>query len=510
MFFISDKAFQAKLDKAIREKLTIEKGGLSLIEDAPAWKGGYVERQLVVSYDDMWGMYLRNEWIRSCVDKISKSVTNSKLFAAPISDDEDISPQTQERIAIVQALLDDPNTGLESWQDIRKEYLRDVLIYDAGALEIVYDQKGIPAEIYTLPGERIRMNVDEHGTFKDEKKAFILVGGTISGKSYPDVALQRKELIYMVNNPKSGSVYGLSPLESLYQTVASDLFATKYNSDFFKNNGEASGVLGAEGLSLEELKRFRSFWRQEIAGKNHKMAIVNGKVTWTPMNLSNRDMQFLEYQRWLLCKIMTVYGMQPIVLGIIDPTTGKLNSEEQMKAYREETVRPLLELETYQLTKVLVQQGFGFDDVKIDYEAIDIQNELVNSQIAVSSVSAGILTPNEARRIYFQLPEIEGGDELRGIATPASLEAMPEEANPATGKEPKPKERVSSKEPTGPGATKQPAEIEAAKQPANSPKQPAEVAASGSPTKAEKVYELLARVATVLKKLETPNEPIHK
>jgi phage portal protein BeeE len=132
------------------------------------------------------------------------------------------------------------------------------------------------------------------------------------------------------------------------------------------------------------------------------------------MNLTNKDMQFLEYQRWLLCKIMIVYAMQPVVLGVIDPTTGKLNSEQQLQAYREEAVRPLLELESYQLTKVLVQQGFGFDDIKIDYEPINIEDEVVNADIAVKSVTAGILTPNEARRMYFGLGKIEGGDTLLG------------------------------------------------------------------------------------------------
>jgi len=472
MFFFNKQKFNDEVNKAVREQLTIQKGGVSLIEDLPHYKGNYVERQLSVTYNDMWNMYLRNEWVRACIDKITKSATNSNLYATGV-DEENITPQTQERIDLINALLEDPNTGLESWKDIRKEYLRDVLIYDAGALEIVYDQNRVPAELYSLPGEKIRLNVDEHGTFKNEEQAYIITGGSLNGKTVPDVAIPRDEMIYLVNNPKSASVYGLSPLESLYQTVASDLFATKYNSDFFKNNGEASGILGAEGLTMEDLKRFRTYWKQEIAGKNHKMAIVNGKISWTPMNMTNRDMQFLEYQRWLLCKIMTVYGMQPIVLGVIDPTTGKLNSEEQLKSYREETVKPLLEMECYQLTKVLVQQAFGFNDVKITYEPIDIVNELVNSQIAVQLVGAGILTPNEARRMYFQLHEIEGGDALRGSGTDMS-EAITPELNPS----PKPKEPEK-------------------------PKQPAEVANENTE---EKVQQTIDNVEKLLKKLEKPTK----
>jgi len=411
MLFITKKHFDEEVSKSVKNFISTEKGARSLIEDSKSYEGSYRTRDLTVSYDDMWNMYLRNEWVRGCVDKITKSVTNSNLIASPMNE-ENTTEETKQRVQVVQDLLDDPNTGLESWKDVRREYLRDILIYDAGGVEIVYDKEGLVVELYALPGEKIRLNVDEHGNFVDEQRAFVLIGGQIGGKKVPDQYFARKEISYMIANPKSGSVYGLSPLETLYQSVASDLFATKYNSDFFKNNAEASGIIGVEGMSSPDLDRFRSYWKKETKNQPHKVMAVNGKVSWTPMNMTNRDMQFLEYQRWLLCKIMTVYSMQPVILGVIDPTTGKLNSEQQLEAYREEAVRPLLELETYQLTKVLVQQGFGFDDVKIDYEPINIEDEVINTEIAVKAVSAGILTPNEARRMYFGLKEIEGGDKL--------------------------------------------------------------------------------------------------
>ena len=423
MFFISKQQFDKEISKAMRDIVVNEKSARSLIEDEKSYSGNYRERDLVVSYDDMWLMYLRNEWVRGCIDKITKSVTNSNLFATPI-DEANTSEETKQRVQVVQDLLEDPNTGIGSWKDVRREYLRDILIYDAGALELVYDDNGVPAELYSVPGEKVRLSVDEHGNFIDDQKAFILLGGQIGGRKVSDQTFARKEITYLISNPKSGSVYGLSPLETLYQTVASDLFATKYNSDFFKNNAEASGVLGLENMTSSDLDRFRSYWKRETQGKPHKVVAVNGKVSWTPMNMTNRDMQFLEYQRWLLCKIMTVYAMQPVVLGVIDPTTGKLNSEQQLEAYREEAVRPLLELETYQLTKTLVQQGFGFDDVKIDYEPINIKDELVNTDIAVKSVSAGILTPNEARRMYFGLKDIEGGDKLITVQQQMPLPPM--------------------------------------------------------------------------------------
>jgi len=411
MFFFTKKRFEKAVAEAASKRIEAK----SLIEDERTRDGKYVERTLQVSYEEMWLMYLRNEWVRGCVDKITKSATNSNLFAEAITDEtESISPETKAHIEEINTLLEDPNTGLESWKDIRREYLRDILIYDAGGLEIVYDTNGVPVELYSLPGQKIRLNVGKHGTFMSEEEAYYLQGGYWGGRKVEDIPFARKEVIYLVANPKTGSVYGLSPLETLYQSVASDLFAAKYNSDFFKNHAEASGMLGVEGMSEPDLKRFRTYWKAEVKGQPHKMVIVNGKVNWIPMNVSNKDMQFLEYQKWLLCKIMTVYSMQPIVLGIIDPTTGKLNSKEQLTAYKEEAIKPLLEMETYQLTKVLVQQGFGYSDVKISYKSIDVKDEVSDASVAVQVVSGRIMTPNEARKKYFDMKEIEGGDTLSG------------------------------------------------------------------------------------------------
>ena len=444
MFFISKKRFEEKLiSKAKKEEEKKSIGARSLIEDIQDRSGSYVSRLLQVSFEEMYLMYLRNEWVRACVDKLTKSVTNSKLYAGPI-DETNVSQETKNHIEEINKLLDDPNVGLNSWNDIRKEYLRDILVYDAGAIEIVYDTSGLPAELYSLKGDRIRLNVDEHGNFNKEESAFIQIGGYFGSKKVNDIPFATNEVIYLVANPKSGSVYGLSPLETLYQSVASDLYATKHNSSFFKNNAEASGIIGVEGINESDLARFRAYWKREIQGKPHKIAMVNGKVSWTSMSMTNRDMEFLDYQRWLLCKIMAVYGMQPVILGIIDPTTGKLNSAEQIESYKEEAVKPLLQLECYQLTKILVQRGFGYTDVKINYEAIDLKDEMQEVDKAVKLKKEKIITTNEARRMYLDLDEIDEDklNEEPEEKKPREKEPEPElESNQEELKEKKPEEK---------------------------------------------------------------------
>jgi HK97 family phage portal protein len=361
-----------------------------------------------LSEELMLGMYKRSDWVRACVDKIILHVTKVDLKAgAPENQDEDVTPDQQKRIDEVQALLDDPNRRTESLNHIRRQYLRDILIYDAGALEIVYEQGGkkLPVELYAVGGSSIRLNTNDHGMFSDPENAYVIPGRTAA----QHVWFADDELIYMLANPQSSSVYGLSPLESLAATVSSDLNAAQHNADFFANNAEASGVLGVEQMGKDALKRFRVYWNEELKGKPHKMIALNGKVTWTPMSQTNRDMQFVEYQRWLLSKIMSVYGVQPIVMGFIDENTGKLNSEEQWNIFTEQVIKPMLALETFYLTTKLVKDAFGYDDVAIVHDVVDTRNEKTESEIAERYVKNDIIEINEARARFLQLPAVDWG-----------------------------------------------------------------------------------------------------
>jgi len=357
---------------------------------------------------EMWSCYIQDEWVRACVEKIIKETIKYKVTIVPKESADNISTETQKHIDEVTALLDNPNEKIESFDNIRRKYLKDILIYDAGAMEIVYvnsgedsikeslkkcgeelfslvlkkkittndkkksiienditeltnktknlrqqlkeiqkqtKQKGNnPVELYDAAGVNIKINVDRNGNFKEGEPAYYFYKSSVSGK--PDASFSKSELIYFIANPTAGSVYGISPIETLYDTVQADIQASKLNRRRLDNDGMISGVLALPGMSAKKLARNQMFWKQQARKKGARLVLTSSTgVTFTKVAESHQEMQFMEYQRWTLVKIMAVYGLQPIVLGVITENTGKLNSEEQREQFKSDAILPLLALE---------------------------------------------------------------------------------------------------------------------------------------------------------------------
>lgn len=415
--------------KAPADRL-LEKSSKGRVDEVDAWSVGtsskFADRDIRVSgadESDLWTRYVFNEWVRACVDKIIKEVVRYKVVAKPIQEKAD-DATALKHAEEVQLLLNNPNNNIESFDDIRRKYLRDILVYDSGAMEVVYHGH-TPIELYDIKGCNVRLNIDAHGDFKNpESSAYKLTDPKDPSKVLAEWGA--KELIYMIANPVSGSVYGLSPIETLWNSIDNDTEASDFNKRMLKHSGVISGVLAFPNMPKQILRKNQRYWQEETRKKTRKLIVTNnGDAKFIKMGESQKDMQFLEFQKWLLNKIMAVYGMQPIVMGVIDSTTGKLNSTEQRKQFKQDAVLPLLKLETHRLTDVLIRSGFEFDDIEFKYiepTSVDEEFDLEKTKVGCQY---GFITVNEARE-FVNLPILTDD---KGKPLPEGLELVSPQVN---------------------------------------------------------------------------------
>jgi HK97 family phage portal protein len=441
---------------------------------------------------EMWRCYVENPWVRSCIDKIIKEVVKYKVSVKP-KDPENISKETEQHVEEVKELLANPNIKIESFDNLRRKYLKDILVYDAGALEIVKENAGNienlknniqtkseeikkliikdksildaklsntnkvkieelrrelnelkkaikkekektstskPVELYDIAGINIKLNVDKHGSFKDDNAAYYFIDA--NSKKIAEFA--KDELIYFIANPTAGSIYGLSPIETLYNIIQADNQAAKLNRRRLDSDGIISGVLSFPGMGKAKLKANQNFWKQRAKKKGASLVVTSSPdVQFIRVAESHQEMQFMEYQKWTLTQIMAVYGLQPIVLGVIDPTTGKLNSKEQRAQFKSDAILPLLSLEAHHLTDVLVNQAFGYDDIEIYHEEPAQElTKIENTDVADRMGKLGVITINEAREMIGLDSLDEGGDVL---ILNASLKNIVEDVNKSQRKD---------------------------------------------------------------------------
>lgn len=409
------------LDKTPSERL-VSKATQGQIAETDIWgvtiKGQYLDRDIKVDgadEEDLFKKYQFNAWVRACVDKIIKEVVKYRIVVKPKDPTKAEDKQIQSKMKEVQELLEDPNEKIESFDDIRRKYLKDILVYDAGSIELVY-KEGKPYEIYDIKGANVSLNLDKHGNFKKDEEAYKLISQSDKNKIVAKFA--SNELIYMIANPIAGSAYGLSPIETLWDEIENDDEANEYNKKILKHSGLLTGVLSFANMSATKLRKNQRFWKEEVRRKGQKLIVTNNPdVKFVRLNDKQTDMQFMEFQRWLLSKIMAVYGMQPIVLGVIDANTGKLNSSEQREQFKQDAVLPLLKLEAHRLTDVLVRQGFEFDDVIITHQEPENVNEEFDLKKAEFGAKFGVITINEARS-FINLQPL-GGDEGKQLVSAA-------------------------------------------------------------------------------------------
>jgi len=357
-----------------------------------------------LTFDTMYQMYLANVWVRACVDKITRRAASiepvlKSFLRNPV---DEPSKQQLKRIETVENLIAVPNNGSVSFSSILQQVFNNILIWDAGCVEIVNNNNQV-VSIFPVSGDSIRKNVDQRGVFRSPDAAYIQKD--TGGKVVANFAID--EMFYMMQYPMPGRVYGLSPLESLRQTVTADLYANDFNIQRFKNDATPKIAILFENLGIGQgqpaLERLRQWWKNELEGKPHKPILLgseNGSIKFEHFGYSNEDMQFQEFQRWLLSKIMAVYHMQAAVLGIIEINQGRINAAYQEEQFKKDAIIPLLMSFSNAFNTCVLwnQKNYNYNNIYLDWEGLDNVDKQLKAKIHEIYLRQGVYTINMVLR----------------------------------------------------------------------------------------------------------------
>ena len=402
-----------------------------------------------ITFDEMRLVYEKNTWVRACIDKIVTRLAlippklypieqaNSKHNNTPAS----YKPTDEQlrHIEEVAEFLINPNSSRESFGSIRQKIDRDLLMYDAGSIEIVRGESGLPAEMFAMEGSSIMLSTDQSGNFTDYKKAYFeRIEEDPTGLWYGI-----DELIYLVMNPRSGTPYGTSKIETLARTVINAHKIENYNADLFGNDATPRLAVLFNNVSLDKLQEYQEYWDSNLRGKPHRPILIStgegeGQVKIEKIGLSPNEMSFKQYSQWMLEQIMSVFNMQPLVLGMVTPNTGKLNSEQQQEQFERDALVPQLNTFAYHFNSELIwsmanplmghKGGFGYKDIYLDWGLQRELNEQEQWELDKEALAQGVLTPNWIRKERYGLPPVRWGNIPMKIAikqgVPTGLEEL--------------------------------------------------------------------------------------
>lgn len=332
-----------------------------------------------------------SEWVRAAINVRKAQVSSAEWDVVPFDANKPFDEAKAERI---KAVFDRPNAAVESFRSWVEPIIEDILVLDAGTIEKERTLGGEIAFLHAVDGAKIKVSALWDGNPEEPRYWWVPV------PQY-EVPFFNDDLVYIMANPRTYSVLGLSPLETLKQTIDSELSGSAYNTRQV-TNAAPDGMLDlGEGARPEKVEEFKSYWLAEVAGKG-AMAFIGGtkNAKFVPFRGSNRDMQYAEWLDYLVRKICAVYLISPQDIGL----TFNINRSEgqvQQEMTEDQGLRPLLALvQDYFTREIVWDASFGGPDNNLAFRFVRLNIKESMSKASINKLAlAGMpwKSVNEAR-----------------------------------------------------------------------------------------------------------------
>ena len=316
----------------------------------------------------------------------------------------------------------------DDFDEFLRKYVKDSLELDQSVMEIERTRGGELFRYAAKPSDTYRiLETIDPNEFNKEKYRYDEVNGylpiyaqvwrgRIAERNIPGTDQKEQivfypwELNFGVRNKSTyirNNGYGKSELEILVEIVTWMLYGMQYNGNFFKQGSNPKGFFTIEGdADKDVLNEFRSSWKQTIAGisNSHRIPIFEGqsKINWVDMQHMNKDMEFENWNDFLLLIACSVYRIDPQEIGYTfkskNQPYGQKNQEERIKHSKEKGLKPLLKFVQKQINKFLVSELNPAYEFK--FTGIDLEDETAMLDNDVKKATAGFVSHEDMFEKY--------------------------------------------------------------------------------------------------------------
>jgi len=241
-----------------------------------------------------------------------------------------------------------------------------LLPLNTSGMKLFFDERGIPSYwVYTVAQVQQRLEFEDVVYFR-----------------YPD---------------PSNAWRGLSPLKAATRAADTDIDASLWNRNFFRNAAVPSGILSTEQpITDSQETRIKTWLRRFYGGvKNaHSVMLLENGMHFEPMQTTQRDMEFLALREFTRDEICAIYGVPPDLLGI-SGNSNRATAYIHEITYAKDTLTPKIKQIQGALNKYYLKKFEA--GLKFTFDSVIPQDDLIQSTINTKYVAAGILLIDEVR-----------------------------------------------------------------------------------------------------------------
>lgn len=336
------------------------------------------ERHLVY-----YEMYRQHPTVRAGIEKIAKTAAANGYRFIPSEPDQEAA---KERVKFLKLFFRLSNAN----QLLRLTY-RDLLVFGEAYWLIVGAKERKPVKALRL-----------HPMYMDARvKSGQFLGWRYGPIFETDQAIEYKteEILHFKLDDPNSDIYGLSPLDALQHTVATDLFAMRFNKKFFENSASSGLILSMKNSTKEEVDRNREWLDQNYTGTDNawKTMVLEGDIDVKDRAGKLNEMQFIEGRKFNRQEILSALDIDPSKLGITEDSN-RSTSKEADNTFRQETVSPLQGVIEEEINNSFILGLLGWDDVLFEQEESSMRDKLDLTKQFAEFERMGVFSVNDILR----------------------------------------------------------------------------------------------------------------
>lgn len=310
------------------------------------------------------------------------------------------------RIALLAANLESPNAD-DSFRSLTEQVVEDILLAGCGAIEVqLTPDAQNPLMLWPVDGTTVRIYAGWGGEADAPRYAQVTPWGE-------RVDLRNDEIVYIRQNPRTHTPFGLGRLEVAFETISWLLGAQEYAARL------ASNTVVQYALWLQEMPpasydKVISWWQNEIEGTGKVPIIANLPSKPEVLRFgegSDKDLR-LEWQKFLIRIIADAFDLPPLLLGL-EQDVNRATAEALVEEAFRTAVVPTARLYAEHITREIIGRKLGWRDIEFVFDDLEIFDERGQAEIDEILLRSDVLLPDEVR-LRRRLPALPDG---RGALT---------------------------------------------------------------------------------------------
>lgn len=343
--------------------------------------------------------------VRRAMNLIKNAILSLSWDVVPIDDSDNENPDRELRIRVAKECLKHPSND-ESWRTMLEAVLDDLLAIGVGVIEPqMTPSPRRPVKMWAVDANTIRKFLDWTESTPEKPKYAQMTG--LKGERGL-VAFRAEELLYIMENVRTSTPFGLGKLEVAFNAVNAFLGAQDAASRAAADQVHKTWLFWEQTQSPAHLNTIRRHIQNELEGQA-KISLMMGmkKPEIIDVQAVKPDDLLIPWQELLIRIIAAAFDLSPMALGLerdVNRNTATVMAMSDFKA----AVLPMARRIEEAITRKLLHQYLGWRDLKFSFlnlEDPDMQTVIMLMQ---RTYSMNAITPNQVNE-KLGLPPIPGG-----------------------------------------------------------------------------------------------------